>query len=88
MLIGDGNQVAETFTNDNGQAQFLNVGLGNYQVSVSGSGIQTTTSEMFEVDARKGTQSIFVRVKPAEDGESKTVKGRECDSCGQRPESA
>src|SRR5579872_2567659 len=66
VLLGDGNQVAETFTNDNGQAQFLNVAIGNYQVSVSGSGIQTTTSDMFEVDARKGTQSIFVRVKPEE----------------------
>lgn len=75
VLTGDGNQIAETFTNDNGQAQFLNVGLGNYQVSVSGSGVQTTTSDTFEVDARKGTQSIFVRVKPAENGDAKTVKG-------------
>ena len=75
VLLGDGNQVAETFTNDNGQAQFLNVAIGNYQVSVSGSGIQTTTSDMFEVDARKGTQSVFVRVKPAEATEAKTVKG-------------
>jgi tetratricopeptide (TPR) repeat protein len=75
VLIGDGNQVAETFTNNNGQAQFVNVALGNYQVSVTGSGIQTTTTEMFEVDARKGTQSIFIKVKPAENGEAKTVKG-------------
>jgi len=74
-LIGSGNQVAETYTNDHGQAQFFNVALGNYQVSVSGSGIQTTISEMFEVDARKGTQTIFVRVKPAETGDAKTVKG-------------
>lgn len=76
VLIGDGNQVAQTFTNDNGQAQFVNVGIGSYQVSVSGSGIQTTISETFEVDARKGTQSIFVRVKPAENGEPRTVKGQ------------
>src|SRR6202041_666765 len=32
--IGSGNQVAETYTNDHGQAQFFNVGIGNYQVSV------------------------------------------------------
>jgi tetratricopeptide (TPR) repeat protein len=74
-LIGDGNQIAETFTNDQGQAQFVNVAVGNYQVSVSGSGIQTTTSDTFEVDARKGTQSVFVRVKPAETADTKTVKG-------------
>jgi len=30
---------------------------------------------MFEVDARKGTQSLFIRVKPAENGDAKTVKG-------------
>jgi len=75
-LIGSGNQVAETYTNDHGQAQFFNVGIGNYQVSVSGSGVQTTISEMFEVFARKGTQSIFVRVKPAENGVSGTVQGQ------------
>ena len=75
-LIGSGNQVAETYTNDHGQAQFWNVGIGNYQLSVSGSGIQTTTSEMFEVDSGRGTQSIFVRVKPAENGDSRTVKGQ------------
>jgi tetratricopeptide (TPR) repeat protein len=61
----NGNQIAETFTNDHGQAQFLSVAIGNYQVTVSGQAIQTTQSETFEVDARRGAQSIFVRVKPA-----------------------
>ncbi len=75
-LIGSGNQVAETYTNDHGQAQFWNVGIGTYLLSVSGSGIQTTTSEMFEVDSGRGTQSIFVRVKPAENVDSTTVKGQ------------
>jgi tetratricopeptide (TPR) repeat protein len=74
-LIGSGNQVAETYTNDHGQAQFLNVAIGNYQVSVTGQGIQATLSEMFEVDARRGAQSIFVRVRPAaENGESNATK--------------
>jgi tetratricopeptide (TPR) repeat protein len=75
-LLGSGNKVAETYTNDHGQAQFVNVGIGNYLVSVSGQGIQTTVSEMFEVDARRGTQSIFVRVRPAEEnGGSNVAKG-------------
>src|SRR5580700_4012070 len=74
-LIGSGNQVAETYTNDHGQAQFLNVAIGNYQVSVTGQGIQATVSEMFEVDARRGAQSIFVRARPAgENGESNGAK--------------
>lgn len=63
-LIGSGNEVARTFTNDHGQAQFMEVEIGNYRVRVSGQGIQPAESEMFGVDARKGTQTIFVRVRP------------------------
>jgi tetratricopeptide (TPR) repeat protein len=71
----NGNQIAETFTNDRGQATFLNVALGNYHVSVSGEGIQATQSETFEVDARKVTQSILVRVQPApENAEANATK--------------
>jgi|HubBroStandDraft_2_1064218.scaffolds.fasta_scaffold13543_1 tetratricopeptide (TPR) repeat protein len=58
-------QVEELFTNDRGEATFLNVPLGNYHVSVSGEGIQPTQSDSFEVDERKSTQSVLVRVRPA-----------------------
>jgi tetratricopeptide (TPR) repeat protein len=61
----NGNQTAQTFTNDRGQATFFNVALGNYHVSVSGVAIQATDSENFGVDSRRGTQSMLVRVKPA-----------------------
>jgi len=61
----NGNQIAQTFTDDRGEARFLNVALGNYHVSVSGQGIQATQSETFEVDERKGTQSVLIRVQPA-----------------------
>jgi len=60
-----GAQVEELFTNDRGEATFLNVSLGNYHVSVSGEGIQATQSDSFEVDERKSTQSVLVRVQPA-----------------------
>jgi len=59
-----GAQVEELFTNDRGEATFLNVALGNYHVSVSGQGIQATQSDSFEVDERKSTQSVLVRVQP------------------------
>lgn len=75
-LIGSGNQVAETYTNDHGEAQFLNVAIGNYQVSVNGQGIEPTVSETFEVDARRAAQSIFVRVQPAsENSSARVIKG-------------
>jgi hypothetical protein len=51
-LIGGsgGDQVGETFTNDRGQAIFLNVAVGNYHVSVNGEGIEPKESETFQVD--------------------------------------
>lgn len=68
-----GNQIAETYTNERGQAQFLDVLLGNYHVLVRGQSIETTESETFEVDARKGAQSIFVRVRPAAENPNPTA---------------
>ena len=71
-----GAQVEELFTNDRGEATFLNVSLGNYHVSVSGEGIQPTQSDSFEVDERKSTQSVLVRVQPAtENGSANSGKG-------------
>jgi len=63
----NGTQLAQTYTNDHGGAGFGNVATGTYRLEVSGQNIETTMSEMVEVDPRKGTQSIFVRVKPAVD---------------------
>ncbi len=70
-----GTQVEENFTNDRGEATFVNVALGNYHVSVSGQGIQPTQSDSFEVDERKSTQSVLVRVQPAGNGEANATKG-------------
>ena len=53
---------ATTFTNDMGQADFRNVTIGMYHVSISGDGIETTESPVFEVDARKTTQAQYVTV--------------------------
>src|SRR5579864_2862926 len=76
-LIGGSNgvQVAETYANDRGQAEFFDVTIGNYHVVVSGQNIQTTESEMFEVDARKGSQSIYVRVRPASEIDARRATG-------------
>jgi tetratricopeptide (TPR) repeat protein len=77
-LVGgsSGSQVADTFTNDRGEATFLNVNAGNYHVSVSGAGIQSAESDSFMVDERKSTQSVLVRVRPeGENGEAKSKNG-------------
>lgn len=70
-----GNRVAETFTNDRGEAQFSNVVIGNYHVVVSGENVQTTQSEEFEIDSRKVAQSILVRVRPSAEAEGNTASG-------------
>ena len=70
-----GAQIDQLFTNDRGEATFLNVSLGNYHVAVSGQGIQATQSDSFEVDERKSTQSVLVRVQPAAGSAEATHSG-------------
>lgn len=71
-----GTQLAETYTDDQGRAHFSNLAAGTYQLSVSGQSIQATVSDMFDVEPRRGAQSISVRVKPAaENGEGNATKG-------------
>jgi len=81
-LVGAGNQIAQTFTNDQGQAQFVGVALGTYYVRVSGEGIEDTESEAIDVDARKATQSVFVRVRPASNAEKNGAAGVPTVSAG------
>ncbi|HXM24062.1 MAG TPA: tetratricopeptide repeat protein [Terriglobales bacterium] len=67
-------QVAEGFANDNCSIEFAGVVPGNYHVLVSGEGIVATDSGVFEVDSRKGAQSVDVEVKRA--GEADPVRPR------------
>ena len=56
-----------TYTDDRGEAQFLGVPVGDYHVEVSGDGIQSASSDTFEVDQRKVTQSEYVVVHRVQD---------------------
>jgi tetratricopeptide (TPR) repeat protein len=67
---------ATTYTNDTGQADFRNVPLGMYHVSISGDGIEATDSELFEVDARKATQSEYVTVRQTQGADAKTENSK------------
>jgi len=57
------NPIAEEFTNDRGEAGFNGLAAGSYHVVVTGEGIQEADSGIFELDARKGSQSISVTVR-------------------------
>ncbi len=55
--------VESAFTSDMGEANFIMVPIGDYNVEVSGDGIDTVTSPTFEVDERKVAQSQYVTVR-------------------------
>jgi tetratricopeptide (TPR) repeat protein len=74
LMEGSSNEViGTTYTNDIGQADFLGVSIGDYHVEVSGDGIEATTSDTFEVDNRKVTQSQYVTVRQRNDGGPKVL---------------
>lgn len=65
--------VQTTYTNDAGKADFSNIPVGDYHVVVSGDGIETTDSAMFEVDARQISQSQYVTVRQIDASTPKPV---------------
>jgi Flp pilus assembly protein TadD len=77
LLSGDtGTRVMDAYTNERGEAELANIAVGNYQISVTGQTIQPTVSDLFEVDERRTTQAVFVRVRPAvRDGDNQTGAG-------------
>ena len=66
---------AESFTNDSGTAELFNLEPGTYHLVVSGQGIETADSGMFEVDSRKLTQSVMVTVRRLDDANDSNAKG-------------
>ncbi len=66
MSGSSNNPIMRTYTDDIGQAHFIGVTVGEYHVEVKGEGIQTTSGEQFEVDARKMAQSQYIVVNRTE----------------------
>jgi Flp pilus assembly protein TadD len=65
----------EAYTNNEGMADFVLVGVGTYHLIVSGDGLERTDSGTFEVDERKTTQMQYVRVKRTSDTEQSGAGG-------------
>ncbi len=61
-LTGSARQ-STAYTNNECMASFTNMEAGNYHIVVSGEGIETTDSGIFEVDGRKAGQHQFISVK-------------------------
>ena len=76
LLSGtSGTQVMEAYTDQRGTADLANVPVGTYQISVRGQTVQPTTSDFFDVDERRSTQTVFVRVRPAAEDNSQASAG-------------
>lgn len=67
MESGSNSPVSEGYTSRDGMMEFNSVAIGNYHVVASGEGIETADSGMFEVDARKGSQFLYIRVRRIRD---------------------
>ena len=65
--------VGTTYTNDAGKANFGSLAAGDYHVVVSGEGIETTDSGVFEVDPRQVTQTQYVTVKPTQPAAARAI---------------
>jgi tetratricopeptide (TPR) repeat protein len=61
-----GTPISESFTNDQGRAEFTQVPIGQYHVIVTGDGIEDTDSGEFEIDRRKTSQDLFITVHSSE----------------------
>lgn len=70
-----GTKMMEAYTDARGTAELANVAVGTYQISVTGQTIQPTTSDFFDIDPRRTTQTVFIRVNPAENENSAGAGG-------------
>ena len=68
MNSASNNPMGEEFTNDLGEVEFYAIDQGDYHVLVTGEGIQDADSGIFEVDGRKGSQSISITVLKTGEG--------------------
>jgi Flp pilus assembly protein TadD len=70
IASGSASVIKEAYCSNEGLVTFTSVAGGTYHLIVSGDGLEQTDSGSFEVDERKSSQSIFVRVKKTEDPNS------------------
>ena len=74
LLSAGSTPVAESYTNDQGLTDFDDVEIGDYHVIVSGDGIETTDSGLFELDNRHGTQFQTISVRRSDEQKSSGAK--------------
>jgi hypothetical protein len=75
-LVNSGNTpISETFTNDQGRAEFTQVPVGQYHVIVTGDRIEDTDSGEFEIDRRKTSQDLFITVRGSESNSKQATTG-------------
>jgi tetratricopeptide (TPR) repeat protein len=75
MLSGSNTTTDEGYTNDIGEIEFFDLPVGEYHLVVSGDGIETTDSGIFDVDSRRGSQFQNVTVKRTDEAQQRASAG-------------
>jgi len=68
MSSASNNPIGEEFTSGLGEVQFYSIVEGDYHIVVTGDGIQDADSGIFEVDGRKGSQTLSITVQRTGEG--------------------
>jgi Tfp pilus assembly protein PilF len=68
ILSASGLAVTENFTHADGRVEFNDMTPGIYRIRVSGAGIETTLSEVFDIGDYDRTHSEIIHVKPVVSG--------------------
>jgi Tfp pilus assembly protein PilF len=68
LISGMGSAISETFTHADGRVEFNDVAPGLYRLRVSGTDIETTTSDSFDIGDNDRTHSEIVYVNPTRVG--------------------
>jgi|SRR4051812_29996251 tetratricopeptide (TPR) repeat protein len=64
VVNDSGIALLETFTHDEGRADFLSVPMGRYRIRVTGTGYEPTLSEVFEIIHNEHSHTEYVYVRP------------------------
>jgi tetratricopeptide (TPR) repeat protein len=67
VMKTQGSVVAQSFTDDNGNIDFHNMGAGIYKLRVEGNEVETTDSNPFELSSLENTHYEYLHVQPKAD---------------------
>jgi Tfp pilus assembly protein PilF len=75
LLTAGNTPLLDTYTDHDGQATFTSVVPGSFRVKVDGPNIDTTYSQVFDIEPLESTHMEWISVRPKESAENKVPEG-------------